>query len=314
MIRQRNLKSRFGDQLSSTTNFSVNRIVSSARMGEGLNRNLFSRTPVQKHIKYKNFKTKNRVRNASGHVGGEVELTYRDISIGFRNRGQGFGETHKKPRKTNFNPPVMEQKICDIEQEMDDMKQEIDDMDQRTRLTNYDAKKGRIKTNTEMRDTKQQQLDTNDEMKCREYTSNDILHDARSVLSDCSGTLYGEEDDTNCTQKERTGSSDCQCYITNEYQEDEGLHKTPNKTNKLKQDRLESSKLVEHDLSEANNGTKQDDTDTEMKMKDENFKKLCACEKDINSDFSESTASRLDKIAHNLLEFIQSRSVKESDV
>ncbi|XP_028409222.1 neuropeptide FF receptor 2-like [Dendronephthya gigantea] len=93
MIRQRNLKSRFGAQLSGTNSFSGN--ISSAERGEGLNR---------KQIKYKNVKSNivMVVQNTNSQVGGEkVESRYRDKNSRFRKMGLDIREkTSKKLRNT----------------------------------------------------------------------------------------------------------------------------------------------------------------------------------------------------------------------
>ncbi|XP_028409124.1 uncharacterized protein LOC114531712, partial [Dendronephthya gigantea] len=324
MVCHRNMRSRISDQLTSTTGFSGS--VSSAG-GDGFNRKFFSRAALRRLTKYRSLRGKMEAQDSNSEtkglnntkqLDGETKVKYRDMANGYRS------DTHKKTCDTNFNLPILGEKMVDKEQNPDDTKQEM--REKEILVTNHDTKKGRIETKEEMRDTKEQQLDTKEVIEYEICTSNDTLNDIRSISSDSSATLHREEDDTssltsemihdtNCKLKERTGSSDYQCYNTNEYTEDERLHEMAHKTNRSKQNEFESSNLMA-----SNNSTKQGNVDRKITIEDRNSPKHNACEKDINNDFSESAASGRcceqlnNKTAHNLLEFILSRSVKESDV
>ena len=324
MICHQRLKSRFSDQLTSTTGLSRSKgSGSSVGLGEGLNRKAFSRTTLRKHVKYTSLNTKNEVTTPKNETK-DLKNTVKGVHETYHNAKNRLTETSKdcsdnenrELRDPNNNESRKDEKKCDTSMNnMCDTNQLRDSIQ-----SECDTKERERDTNEENHDTEQPQRDTNEASPC---SSKEAIHDGKSISSDSCATLHRESDTFSLrsetlynTERELTESSDNTKYQSRNTDEkgQHALNECPSKTKIFGQNTKGLESLVN-----KNTENEMNDTENELqsaKTEEENFANSENCVKDNPVDPSdhESTELGRDKTANFKAESDETKLMQETDL
>ena len=328
MICHRKLKSRFSDQLTSTTGLSRSKgSGSSIGTGDGLARKAFSRTAVRKHVKYASLTTKNEATNAKGEsknlnntIQGahDTKLRYRDTESRKTDTRKDCNDTNGEFPGTNNELRDEDGKTCDMNMNQKQVQQDTDNLCEANQFrdsmqTDCDAKERGRDTSEEKRDTNQPQRDTTE---ASLSNSNETLQDATSISSDSSATLHRESDTFSLTSETLRNTN---CELT-ETSDDTEVLKVEHALDGCRNVHEPNTLINTRGGHRGNKGTENDDTkdklqSTNAKTEEENFPKLEKSAKDNPDELSdvESTEFGLDKI-QNMLESIGNKSIRETDL
>ena len=326
MICNQRLKSRFSDQLTSTTGLSRSKgSGSSVGLGEGLNRKAFSRTAVRKHVKYTSLNTKNEVttpKNEARDLNETVQRVhkiYPDADNRLTETSKDWNDTtNREYRDPNNNGSrIKDEKKCDINMNNLCDANQIRDSIQ----SECDTKERERDTNKEKHDTQQPQRDANEESPC---SSNEAIHDVKSISSDSCATLHRESDTFSLTSetlyntdRKLIEQSDNTKYLsrnTDAKKEQDSFDECPSET-KIFGPKKEGSESLMNKSTE----NELNDTENELqsaKTEEENFAKSEKCGKDniVGLSDYESTELGRDKTENIIPEPDETKSMQETDL